>query len=119
MPDVAALERKSLSDLLGVIGQGRERFEKEVDRLLAYPVRGIFVEANWQDIESGNYRSEIKPAAAIGSLIGWAARGLPIFMCGSHERCGKFITRMLFIAARRRWRENRSLLAILDAEESK
>ena len=114
MPGVAALERKNLSDLLGVIGQSRERFEKEIDRLLAYPVRGIFVESSWREIESGAYRSDVKPAAVIGSLLGWAARGIPIFMCEDHARCGQFITRVLFTAARRRWRESRALLAVLD-----
>ena len=37
--DVVAIERKSLSDLLGCIGQSRERFDKEIMRLLGYPCR--------------------------------------------------------------------------------
>ena len=116
MPEVCDLERKILSDLLGVIGKGRDRFEREIDRLVGYPVRGIFIESSWEELEAGCYRSEVTPAAAIGSLLGWAARGIPIFMCGDHIRCGKFITRVLFTAARRRWRESRALLARLDVE---
>ena len=35
--NVVAIERKSLTDLLGCIGQDRERFDREVIRLLAIP----------------------------------------------------------------------------------
>ncbi len=34
---VVAIERKSLDDLLGVVGRDRPRFDREVQRLLAYP----------------------------------------------------------------------------------
>ncbi len=37
---VVAIERKSLPDLLGCIGQQRDRFDREVQRLLAYPHQG-------------------------------------------------------------------------------
>ena len=36
---LVAVERKGLSDLLACIGTGRHRFERELQRLLAYPVR--------------------------------------------------------------------------------
>lgn len=39
-PDVVRIERKSLSDLVGCVGSDRERFEREVSRLLAFPIRG-------------------------------------------------------------------------------
>ncbi len=65
--DVVAIERKSLTDLLGCIGQDRERFDREVIRLLAYPTRAIIVEATWGQIEAGNWKSKVTPAAAIGS----------------------------------------------------
>src|SRR5688572_20376527 len=56
---VVAIERKSLSDLLGCIGQDRERFDREVQRLLAYPCRALIVEASWADIEMGEWRSKV------------------------------------------------------------
>ncbi len=108
--DVVAIERKSLADLLGCIGQDRERFDREVQRLLAYPTRAVVVEATWPEIEAGNWRSQVTPTAAIGSLLGWIAAGLPIIMAGDHERAGRFVGRLLFTAARRRWREARSLV---------
>jgi ERCC4-type nuclease len=105
-----AVERKSLPDFLACCGVERERFDREVHRLLAYPVRAIVIEALWSDLEGGNWRSKITPAAAVGSAIGWIAAGLPIVMAGDHQRAGRFVSRLLFTAARRRWREARALV---------
>lgn len=107
---VIAVERKSLQDLIGCVGRDRERFDKEVQRLLAYPTRALVVEGYWIDIELQKYRGQVKPMAAIGSLLGWMAQGLPVIMAGDHERAGRYIARMLFTAARRRYEENYSFL---------
>lgn len=106
---VVAIERKSLSDMLSCVGTDRKRFDREVQRLLAYPVRALVIEATWADIEEGEWRSKVTPQAALGSILGWIASGLPVVMAGSHARAGKYVSRLLFIAARRRWRENQKL----------
>lgn len=54
LESIVAIERKSLTDLLGCIGQDRERFEREVMRLLAYPVRAIIIEATCRKLRPGN-----------------------------------------------------------------
>lgn len=107
---VVSIERKSLPDLLACVGRGRERFDREVQRLLAYPVRALVVEATWSELEVGGWRSQIKPSAVIGSVLGWVASGLPVLMPGDHERAGRYVSRLLFTAARRRWREARALV---------
>ncbi len=109
LEDIIAIERKSEGDVLSCIGVERERFDREVQRLLAYPVRALIVESTWQRIETGEWRSKVKPQAAIGSLLGWAAMGLPVIMAGTHERAGQYTARLLFTAARRRYREARAL----------
>ncbi|MCY2991306.1 MAG: hypothetical protein NTY19_26045 [Planctomycetota bacterium] len=111
---VVSIERKSLTDLLGCIGQERERFDREVMRLLAYPVRALIIESTWQEIEAGDWRSKITSAAALGSLLGWIAAGLPVVMAGDHERAGRYVSRLLFTAARRRYREARALVGSVD-----
>ncbi len=111
LESVVAIERKSLSDLLGCVGQERERFDREVMRLLAYPVRAIVVECSWADLEQGGWRSKVTPAAAVGSCLGWVAAGVPIIMADDHARAGRYVSRLLYIAARRRWREARALVA--------
>ncbi len=112
-------ERKSAEDMLGCIGRERERFDREVQRMLAYPCRVLIVEAGWQFFERGEWRGNVTSAAAIGSLLGWIAHGLPIIMAYDHERAGRYMARFLFTAAKRRWRESRELMArCLEAMEA-
>jgi len=113
LESIIAIERKSLGDLLGCIGGDRKRFDKEVQRLLAYPTKALVVESAWAEIEAGNWRSKITPQAAIGSLLGWIATGIPIIMAGDHERAGRYVSRLLFTAARRRWKENQTIMSKL------
>jgi DNA excision repair protein ERCC-4 len=47
LESIVAIERKELGDLLSCVGVEHERFEREVQRLLAYPVRCIVVESTW------------------------------------------------------------------------
>jgi ERCC4-type nuclease len=111
---IVAIERKSLNDLLGCIGRERERFDREVQRMLAYPCRALVIEADWYEIETGEWRGEITPAQALSSLLSWMMQGIPVLMAGDHDRAGRYVARMLLLAARRRWRENRGILAVLD-----
>ena len=101
------IERKSLDDLLGCVGRERERFERELHRMLAYPVRVLLVESTWAEIELGQWRSKVTSSQAMGSLIGWAAMGIQLALVGSHERAGKFASRLLYTVARRRYAELR------------
>jgi DNA excision repair protein ERCC-4 len=110
LENIIAIERKSLPDLLACVGQERARFDKEMLRLLGYPVRGVVVESTWPEIEAGNWRSQVKPSAVVGSCMRWIAMGIPFLMAGDHARAGRFVSRMLFIAARRRYHEARLLL---------
>lgn len=109
---MVAVERKSLPDFLACVGRERERFERECQRLIAYETRAIVVEATWSDLERGEWllrnRSKVSAQAAIGSALGWIAQGIPVIMAGSHERASKFVSRLLFTAARRRWNELQS-----------
>lgn len=113
-----AIERKGAEDMLACIGRERERFDREIQRLLAYPVRAIVVEAGWQFFERGEWRGNVTPNQAIGSLLGWITAGVPIVMAYDHERAGRFVSRMLFTTARRRWREARALIAIVKDVEA-
>jgi DNA excision repair protein ERCC-4 len=110
LESIISIERKSLPDFLSCVGRERERFEREIQRLLAYQTRCLVVEATWLDLESGDWRSKVTPQAAVGSVLGWIGAGLPVALVGDHERAGKFVSRLLFITARRRWREARALI---------
>lgn len=111
LENVITIERKSIDDLLQCCGRKRERFEREIMRLLAYPTRAIVVEATWRDIAAGQWRSRLTPKQVEASLIGWLARGLPVLLSGDHRTAGRHVACILFIAARRRYHEARALLA--------
>jgi DNA excision repair protein ERCC-4 len=116
-PDVVRIERKSLSDLVGCVGSERERFEREVSRLLAFPIRVLVVESTWETIESHEsampqWRGKVTKEAVIGSLLGWQAAGLSIHMTGNHARAGRHVARLLYTIAKRRYRELRSFVEV-------
>jgi ERCC4-type nuclease len=111
LESVIAIERKSLPDLVGCVGGQRRRFDREVQRLLAYPVRLLVVEATWQQVEAGEWRGKIGPQTVISSLLGWMAAGLPVLLAGDHAQAGTCVARLLYLAARRRWREARGLVS--------
>lgn len=108
-----ALERKSLPDLLGCIGGGRKRFESEIERLQAYPTRCVIIECSWREFEQGGWqwgigpggRSKVSASSAMGSVLGWMASGIPFLFCPSVTEASAAASRMLFIAARRRYKE--------------
>lgn len=106
---VIAVERKSLQDLIGCVGRERERFEREVQRLLAYPVRLVVVEASWSELGAGTWRGKITPTQATAAVLGWMARGVPFLFCRRDE-APREVARFMFIAARRRWREAQGLV---------
>jgi len=115
---IIALERKSLPDLVACVGSERDRFDREIRRLLGYPTRAVVVEAHWSDLEAGQWRGKITPNQAMGSVLGWIAQGVPFLFCGSHEAAGKAVARLLYIAARRRYREARALVGnVLEGPE--
>lgn len=90
------LERKSASDLFGVIGQGRERFERELARLAAHAYRAIIVEATYLDVLRGADYSRVHPNSAIGSLCAWSARyGVGIWFCHDHDNAAKVAQKLL------------------------
>jgi ERCC4-type nuclease len=114
LENVIAVERKSLSDLICCVGVERDRFEREIHRLLAYPVRAVVVEATWGHLEGGGWRSHVTAASAVGSVLGWIAAGVPVVMAGDRLHADRYVARLLFIAARRRWREARALVEAVD-----
>lgn len=79
-----ALERKSISDLVQTLSQGRERFEAELDRLAEYRFKALLIEGDAVDIEAHAYRSNMLPKSVLGSLRAFAWRwGVPHFWCTS------------------------------------
>ena len=111
------IERKSLPDLIACCGVERPRFERELERLTAFPARVLMVEADWSDIESGQWRSRIKPAAVEASLLSWIGQGINVVMAGDRRSAEKFATRILYLTARRHYRQLRAMVGAMQQTE--
>jgi ERCC4-type nuclease len=70
------LERKSAQDLFGTLGQGRKRFQRELERLQDVPsVAAVVVEAEWSEILwRPPERSQLRPKTVYRSVIAWQQR---------------------------------------------
>lgn len=73
--DRIAVERKSLDDLYGTLGQGRRRFERELERLAALRVAAVVIEASLQDVlQHPPVLSQMSPKAVYRSILAWTIR---------------------------------------------
>lgn len=70
-----AVERKSLADLYSTLSQGRERFERELERLDAMEYAAVVIESNWQTIltQPPSY-SKLPPKNVFRSIIAFQQR---------------------------------------------
>lgn len=80
-----SIERKGLDDLVSCLMNGsRQRFEKELSRARGLDFFAIVVEGALSDISMGKYRSEMKPQAALQSIITFQVRyRVPFLWCGN------------------------------------
>ena len=77
------VERKSLQDLVGVLGHGRERFERELARMRAYAVAAVVVEAPLSALRAGADRGrEGDRLAADRAGVRAAVRGVVALVYG-------------------------------------
>lgn len=75
LEEVVAVERKSLADLFSTIGQGRSRFERELQRLNQMRFAAIVVEAEWSTILTDPPpHTRLTPKTIWRSVICWQQR---------------------------------------------
>lgn len=98
---LVAIERKSLSDLVGSATFGRERFDRCIARLKEYRYKALVIEADWSSIELKQYRGSTNPMALFGSLMGWALSDISVIFAGDRRRAGLLIARLLWVSASR------------------
>lgn len=75
LESLVAVERKSLPDLVScLVGAGRERFERELERLRSFESAAVVVESPLVDLATGNYRSKLDAKAAYESVVAFMCR---------------------------------------------
>jgi len=97
LEDRIAIERKSLSDLLGSMTNDRPRFVRELKGLRRYAFAALVIETNWDTIRSGRYRSRMSAASALASLISFVVKyGIVPVLADNHE-IGAAVTEGLLV----------------------
>lgn len=77
------IERKTVEDFYGSIGSGRERFEREMQRLATFDYAAVVIEGNWNEIlfdRPGNVQMAAKSAS--NTALSWSIRyGVHFWLC--------------------------------------
>ena len=101
LEDTVAIERKSLDDLAQCCGNDRDRFERELQRMMAYRVRALVIEGTVEDINMRCYRSQIEPKCITGSLLAWRVRyGIEPHFFRERDVAARWVERECWLAAR-------------------
>jgi DNA excision repair protein ERCC-4 len=100
--DLICVERKSLPDLIGCMTSGRKRFERELQRMKAYPSRCVVVEATWKQLLEGDYRSRITSEAATHSVVSWISSfAVPFLFVGNRTAASDAVAYFLFTSTKK------------------
>jgi DNA excision repair protein ERCC-4 len=83
------------------VGQGRERFERELHRLRGFRFKRLLVVGTEADILAGRYHSDIKPLAVMGTIHAFEVRyDLPMVFESTPELAARRVERWAFWFAR-------------------
>jgi len=87
-----AIERKTKSDAYSSLGQGRPRFERELQRLSEFDYGAVVIEASLPDFLTAPAFSRMNPKAAVNSIVGWSVKyRINLFFAGD-RRHGNALT---------------------------
>ena len=86
------LERKNgVDELISCMTSGRERFERELERMQAFESAIVLVESAYEDLATGQYRSRMNRDSALATLVAWQQRyQIPFQFCGSRTEAERF-----------------------------
>ena len=86
------LERKnSVDELISCMTIGRDRFERELERMQAFASAIVVVEGAYTDLATGCYRSKMKKDSALSTLVAWQQRyQIPFQFCGTRDEAERF-----------------------------
>ena len=93
--DLVAIERKSKADFVACCGPERERFLEQVSRLLLYPTRALVIEATWEELSAGIYRSQMNAKSVTGTVLSLMQKGLPVLLVGDATAAAEATERLL------------------------
>ncbi|WP_437988007.1 ERCC4 domain-containing protein [Sorangium sp. So ce117] len=88
--DRIRIERKELGDFVNCCTRERDRFVRELDKLRAFELRAIVVEASLLDVAAHRYRSRALPKAIVASAVAFHVDyGVPTIWAGDHAKAAR------------------------------
>lgn len=97
-----AIERKTAEDFVHTVIRERDRFRSELRKLQNYVCSCIVVEADFEELLSGNYRSGAHPASVTGAALSIIVDyGIPVFFCSNRQCACRFVQEYLLRCHRR------------------
>lgn len=80
-------KKNSLDELAGNFTKGRERFQREFERVGPDQKIHLLVEkATFKKLLNGSYRSQFSPQSYMASIFSWSDRyGIPVWFCNTSE----------------------------------
>ena len=90
--DRVAVERKTLTDLIGCLTDGRERFEAELARMREFESCAVVVESPFRALVKGKYRSGMSPFAAVQSVLSMTQKFRMPFLFAESRAQAQFLT---------------------------
>ena len=85
-----AVERKSLADFVGSVTSGRERFEREVERLQDLEFGAVIIETDLRSIWKARLYSKVSRKSIVNTALKWTVKyGIP-FVFVSNRTGGKY-----------------------------
>lgn len=100
---LVAVERKSLSDLLGSLTHDRERFEREFAKARGYQRFYVIIEASAPDVLHGRYGrfgAKVNPKAIWETIAAFSNRYAPFMFGGDRMTAAKLCESLLLKFAR-------------------
>ncbi|MCK9328047.1 MAG: hypothetical protein M0P69_21305 [Bacteroidales bacterium] len=90
------VERKSLDDFVHTVIRDRDRFRNELKILQTYPCACVIVEANLDDVFTGDYRSGAHPSSILGATLSIIVDyGVPVYFCSNRQLARRFVMEFL------------------------
>lgn len=99
--ELFAVERKSIADLITcVMGENRERLERELHRLRGFRFARLLVVGDQGQITRQEYRSNVSPRSILNSLHAWEARYIPVVWTPDPESAARQVESWVYWFAR-------------------
>ena len=90
------VERKSLEGSIHAVIRERDRFRNELKLLQTYPCACVVVEANLDDVFTGDYRSGAHPNSVFGATMSIIIDyGVPVYFCSNRQIARRFVMEFL------------------------